>query len=63
LADFAHGGQPPVVVPCHFGTFRLSLDRPDAALPRFARAARRAGLDWRMPALLGADAESAEARP
>jgi hypothetical protein len=52
-----------VVVPCHFGTFRLSLDRPDAALPRFARAARRAGLDWRMPALLGADAESAEDRP
>jgi L-ascorbate metabolism protein UlaG (beta-lactamase superfamily) len=63
LADLAHGGRPPVVVPCHFGTFRLSLDRPDAALPRFARAARRAGLDWRMPALLGADAESAEARP
>lgn len=40
------------VVPAHFGTFVLSLDRPDAALPRFARAAKAAGLSWTMPALL-----------
>ncbi len=39
------------VVPCHFGTFALALDRPAAALPRFARAARAAGLAWTMPAL------------
>lgn len=45
--------EPPEVVPCHFGTFTLSLDRPDEALPRFARAARRAGLRWHMPALRG----------
>lgn len=45
--------DPPAVVPCHFGTFTLSLDRPDAALPRFARAADRAGLRWYMPALRG----------
>lgn len=38
-----------LVVPSHFGTFRLSLDAPDLALPRFARAARRAGLRWMMP--------------
>lgn len=37
------------VVPCHFGTFRLSLDRPADALPRFARAAAAAGLAWLMP--------------
>lgn len=42
------------VVPCHFGTFALALDRPSAALPRFARAARGAGLAWTMPALAGA---------
>lgn len=45
------------VVPCHFGTFTLSLDRPSAALPRFAAAARAAGLAWRMPGGLGEDAE------
>ena len=39
------------VVPCHFGTFTVSLDRPSWALPRFAHAARRAGLSWRMPML------------
>jgi L-ascorbate metabolism protein UlaG (beta-lactamase superfamily) len=39
-------------VPCHFGTFTLSLDRADAALPRFAAAAAAAGLDWAMPELL-----------
>jgi N-acyl-phosphatidylethanolamine-hydrolysing phospholipase D len=40
------------VIPCHFGTFTLSLDRPDWALPRFAEAARRRGVEWRMPELL-----------
>ncbi len=39
------------VVPCHFGTFTLSLDRPSSALPRFARAAEIAGLRWMMPQL------------
>ncbi len=42
----------PLVVPCHFGTFVLALDRTTTALPRFARAARRAGVDWAMPRLL-----------
>jgi len=41
----------PLVVPAHFGTFALALDRPDAALPRFARAATSAGVVWRMPRL------------
>jgi L-ascorbate metabolism protein UlaG (beta-lactamase superfamily) len=41
-----------VVVPCHFGTFALALDRPSAALPRFARAARAHGVRWVMPRLL-----------
>lgn len=39
------------VMPCHFGTFRLSLDRVTTALPRFASAARMAGLRWIMPSL------------
>jgi L-ascorbate metabolism protein UlaG (beta-lactamase superfamily) len=43
------------VVPCHFGTFALALDRPAAALPRFARAALGAGLSWTMPALAGTE--------
>lgn len=43
----------PLVVPAHFGTFALALDRPGTALPRFARAAAAAGLAWRMPVLLG----------
>ena len=37
------------VVPCHFGTFTLSLDRPSEALPRFAQAADVAGIRWLMP--------------
>jgi L-ascorbate metabolism protein UlaG (beta-lactamase superfamily) len=37
------------VVPCHFGTFTLSLDRPQAALPRFAAAAAARGVRWVMP--------------
>jgi len=41
----------PLVVPAHFGSFALSLDRPAAALPRFARAAARGGIEWRMPRL------------
>jgi len=54
------GLPPPLVVPCHFGTFVLSLDRPDEALPRFARAADHGGLRWIMPALLGLDAGTGE---
>ena len=42
-------------VPCHFGTFTLSFDRPSAALPRFAAAAQAAGLNWVMPALATPD--------
>jgi L-ascorbate metabolism protein UlaG (beta-lactamase superfamily) len=40
-----------VVVPCHFGTFRLALDPPSEALPRFAAAARRADVRWILPEL------------
>ena len=40
------------VVPCHFGTFALALDAPQEALPRFAHAAREAGLRWTPPRLL-----------
>ncbi len=39
------------VVPCHFGTFVLSLDRPSSALPRFAAAAHEQGVRWLMPPL------------
>lgn len=41
-----------VAVPCHFGTFNMSLDFPRTALPRFAAAARAAGLRWAMPRFL-----------
>ncbi len=34
------------IVPAHFGTFTLSLDRPSSALPRFAAEARRRGVRW-----------------
>lgn len=44
-----------VVVPCHFGTFRLSWDQPDEALPRFAAAAAAAQLPWLMPTLWRTD--------
>ncbi|MFA6955956.1 MAG: MBL fold metallo-hydrolase [Thermoanaerobaculia bacterium] len=40
------------VVPYHFGTFRLSTDDPEIALPRFAAEARREKLRWVMPQLL-----------
>lgn len=43
-----------VVVPSHFGTFRLSLDHPRAALPRFAKAAAGDEVTWLMPALVTA---------
>jgi L-ascorbate metabolism protein UlaG (beta-lactamase superfamily) len=43
-----------VVVPCHFGTFTLALDRADRALPRFAAEARARGVRWMLPPLLGA---------
>jgi L-ascorbate metabolism protein UlaG (beta-lactamase superfamily) len=45
----------PLVVPCHFGTFTLALDRPDRALPRFAAAAHERGVSWLLPPLLGAE--------
>jgi len=41
------------VIPCHFGTFRLAFDRPDSALPRFAKAAEAETFDWYLPPLLG----------
>jgi L-ascorbate metabolism protein UlaG (beta-lactamase superfamily) len=41
-----------VVIPCHFGTFALALDRPATALPRFARAAHEHRIRWIMPRLL-----------
>lgn len=37
------------VLPCHFGTYRLSLDRVGSALPRFARAAAHADIEWSVP--------------
>jgi L-ascorbate metabolism protein UlaG (beta-lactamase superfamily) len=40
------------VIPCHFGTFVLSLDRPASALPRFVKAAGARGVAWIMPTLL-----------
>lgn len=40
------------VIPGHFGTFTLSFDRPDSALPRFARAAFDQGVAWTMPIFL-----------
>ncbi|MEL7061991.1 MAG: MBL fold metallo-hydrolase [Acidobacteriota bacterium] len=43
-----------IVVPCHFGTFVLSLDRPWDALPRFAERCAAAGVGWRMPRFLAA---------
>ena len=48
-----------VVVPYHFGTFRLSLDDQAIALPRFAAEAKREGVRWVMPRLLGAPGRSA----
>lgn len=53
----------PLVVPCHFGTFTLSLDREGEALPRFAAAAAAAGLDWAMPELLRPATAAAAATP
>lgn len=47
------------VVPCHFGTFTLALDRPSSALPRFAAAAHAAGLHWVMPHWAGSEADLA----
>lgn len=40
------------MIPCHFGTFTLSFDRPGWALPRFARAAKKENLTWEMPTFL-----------
>ncbi len=49
------------VIPCHFGTFVLSLDRPSSALPRFAAAAHTRQVRWLMPPLFRQQAV-AEAR-
>ena len=38
-----------VVIPCHFGTFRMAFDPLNEALPRFAKAAEQAGLAWYVP--------------
>ena len=42
------------VIPCHFGTFTLSFDRPYSALPRFARSAGDQKLPWAMPEFITA---------
>jgi L-ascorbate metabolism protein UlaG (beta-lactamase superfamily) len=39
------------VIPSHFGTFRLALDAPSTALPRFAQAASEEEVRWAMPRL------------
>lgn len=57
-ADAAARLQVETMIPCHFGTFLLSGDRPDAALPRFAAAAKARGVAWRMPRLLGVGEEA-----
>lgn len=53
--EAAHALGDPVVVPYHFGTYTLALDRPGTALPRFAHAARAAGLRWALPLLARAE--------
>ncbi len=52
-ADVAERLGRPLVIPCHFGTFMVALDRPATALPRFAHAAHARGIHWLMPRLLG----------
>lgn len=42
-------GRPRLVIPCHFGTFRLTLESPAEALPRFAAAAAQSAIDWQVP--------------
>lgn len=37
------------VIPCHFGTYRQTLDGPTWALPRFAEEASQQDLYWSMP--------------
>ncbi len=37
-----------VTIPTHFGTFRLALDRPNVALPRFATEANLKNLNWQL---------------
>ena len=55
------------VIPAHVGTFALALDRPAAALPRFAHSAREHGVRWVLPRLLELDGDAplraAEAAP
>jgi len=40
------------IVPCHFGTFTLSFDRPYQALPRFAESMSGQNISWEMPQFL-----------
>lgn len=40
-----------LVIPCHFGTFRLSLDSPREALPWFARLAHEHHISWQIAPL------------
>jgi L-ascorbate metabolism protein UlaG (beta-lactamase superfamily) len=47
------------VVPCHFGTFTLTLDYPSTALRLFARAASAQAQAWVLPAFLSAAAAQA----
>lgn len=37
-----------LIVPAHFGTFRLALDSLDTALPRFAKLAKEKGAVWEL---------------
>lgn len=39
----------PVVIPCHFGTYRLSFEPMDAPLLRFVAEAKRRGARWFLP--------------
>ncbi len=39
------------VIPAHFGTFRVSLESPSAALPKFAEIAKENKVVWEMPQL------------
>ena len=43
------------VIPIHFGTFRVALEEPETALPRFAREAAVQGVHWEMPRLISKD--------
>lgn len=38
-------------IPIHFGTYRVALESPEVALPRFVEASKALGLRWIMPEL------------